>query len=592
MLDRDQRRLLGEFVRAHRERQRSINSAGRRRTPGLRREELAQQAGISTTWCAWIEQGRAVQASPRALSRLAKALGLSAFLSSFLFFSSFFSFSFLLFFFFFFLLFSSPPFSLLPSLPPSLLLSSLSLPSSPPSPSLSLLPSLSSLSSLLISLFPASPLSLLSHISLPSSLPSFSLSLLLSLSPPPHPPSPSPSPLSLSLYHLHHLFLSSPPSPLSLSLPSSFPSLPPPSLSSLFSSLSFPLPLPTSPLPPSPLPPLSLLFFSHHSPFSLFYLPPPPSSPPPLSPPLPSPLLLAHISLSPPLSPPHPPPASLLFPTSPPTPSVPSFFRSPFPPPILLLLPPPPLPPPSLPVPPHISLLFLPPSPPHSSPPHISHPSPTTSSTTTHSHPSTPSTPHSHTQSSTSNNPITLPPLAERAYLFELAGCLDPELPPEPAGDAPASLLAGVLAIKHPAYGLDRLWNACCWNAAAALLFRGWLDGDNQRNLLRFVFLAPAARKLIPGWENRARRLLAEFRADYSHNFRDSRVRTLVETLRRDSPLFTKAWDEQGVRYRSGGVRHFSHPDDGPLRFEQHTFSPSERPDHKLVMLVPIARVA
>ena len=74
MLDRDQRRLLGEFVRAHRERQRSINSAGRRRTPGLRREELAQQAGISTTWCAWIEQGRAVQASPRALSRLAKAL--------------------------------------------------------------------------------------------------------------------------------------------------------------------------------------------------------------------------------------------------------------------------------------------------------------------------------------------------------------------------------------------------------------------------------------------------------------------------------------------------------------------------------------
>ena len=259
MLDRDQRRLLSEFVRTHRERQRSINSAGRRRTPGLRREELAQQAGISTTWCAWIEQGRAVQASPRALSRLAKALGLSA---------------------------------------------------------------------------------------------------------------------------------------------------------------------------------------------------------------------------------------------------------------------------------------------------------------------------------------------AERAYLFELAGCLDPELPPEPAGDAPASLLAGVLAIKHPAYGLDRLWNACCWNAAAALLFRGWLDGDNQRNLLRFVFLAPAARKLIPGWENRTRRLLAEFRADYSHNFRDSRVRTLVETLRRDSPLFTKAWDEQGVRYRSGGVRHFSHPDDGPLRFEQHTFSPSERPDHKLVMLVPIARVA
>jgi transcriptional regulator with XRE-family HTH domain len=181
---------------------------------------------------------------------------------------------------------------------------------------------------------------------------------------------------------------------------------------------------------------------------------------------------------------------------------------------------------------------------------------------------------------------------AERAYLFELAGCLDPELPPEPAGDAPASLKAAVTGTKHPAYGLDRLWNACCWNPAAASLFRGWLDGDHQRNLLRFVFLDSSARKLIPRWEDRARRLLAEFRADYSHNFRDSRVRTLVETLRRDSPLFAKAWDEQGVQYRSGGVRSFSHPDDGPLRFEQHTFSSSERPDYKLVMLVPISRVA
>lgn len=50
---------------------------GRRRTPGLRREELAQRAGISATWCAWLEQGREVQASPHALSRLARALGLT-----------------------------------------------------------------------------------------------------------------------------------------------------------------------------------------------------------------------------------------------------------------------------------------------------------------------------------------------------------------------------------------------------------------------------------------------------------------------------------------------------------------------------------
>lgn len=176
---------------------------------------------------------------------------------------------------------------------------------------------------------------------------------------------------------------------------------------------------------------------------------------------------------------------------------------------------------------------------------------------------------------------------AERAYLFELAGRVDPKTPSDPTADAPASLRAVIAAIEHPAYGLDRLWNACCWNDAAASLFRGWLDGNHQRNLLRFVLSSPAARKLIPEWEDRARRLLAEFRADYSHNFRDARVRALVDALRRESPLFSKVWNEQDVRYRAGGLRTFQHPDKGLLRFEQHAFSLAERPDYKLVVLLP-----
>ncbi|HEX2940715.1 MAG TPA: helix-turn-helix transcriptional regulator [Rhodopila sp.] len=177
---------------------------------------------------------------------------------------------------------------------------------------------------------------------------------------------------------------------------------------------------------------------------------------------------------------------------------------------------------------------------------------------------------------------------AERAYLFELAGRLDPEAPAESVADVPMSLRAVVAAIDHPAYGLDRLWNACCWNAAAARLFRGWLDDEHQRNLLRFVFLSDAARTLIPEWKDRARRLLAEFRADYGHSFRDARVRGLVESLRAESRLFAAAWDAQGVQHRAGGLRSFTHPEDGPLFFAQHTFSPSERPDYKLVMLVPV----
>src|SRR5271156_4415251 len=70
----DERRALGVFLRAHRERLPPPASAsGRRRTPGLRREELAEACGVSLTWVTWLEQGRDVSASPHALARPAEA---------------------------------------------------------------------------------------------------------------------------------------------------------------------------------------------------------------------------------------------------------------------------------------------------------------------------------------------------------------------------------------------------------------------------------------------------------------------------------------------------------------------------------------
>ena len=51
----DARRALGAFLRAHRERlPPSVGAVGRRRTPGLRREEIAQACGASLTWIAWL----------------------------------------------------------------------------------------------------------------------------------------------------------------------------------------------------------------------------------------------------------------------------------------------------------------------------------------------------------------------------------------------------------------------------------------------------------------------------------------------------------------------------------------------------------
>ena len=52
-------------------------AAGRRRTPGLRREEVAQRANISPTWYTWLEQGRGGAPSADVLNRIAAALMLT-----------------------------------------------------------------------------------------------------------------------------------------------------------------------------------------------------------------------------------------------------------------------------------------------------------------------------------------------------------------------------------------------------------------------------------------------------------------------------------------------------------------------------------
>lgn len=51
--------------------------ASRRRTPGLRREEVAQRANISSTWYTWLEQGRGGAPSADVLDRIARALMLT-----------------------------------------------------------------------------------------------------------------------------------------------------------------------------------------------------------------------------------------------------------------------------------------------------------------------------------------------------------------------------------------------------------------------------------------------------------------------------------------------------------------------------------
>jgi transcriptional regulator with XRE-family HTH domain len=73
---------LAEFLRARRAALRpadvGLPPGARRRTQGLRREEVALLAGVSVSWYTWLEQGRPINASLDVLDALARALQLDA----------------------------------------------------------------------------------------------------------------------------------------------------------------------------------------------------------------------------------------------------------------------------------------------------------------------------------------------------------------------------------------------------------------------------------------------------------------------------------------------------------------------------------
>jgi hypothetical protein len=148
---------------------------------------------------------------------------------------------------------------------------------------------------------------------------------------------------------------------------------------------------------------------------------------------------------------------------------------------------------------------------------------------------------------------------------------------------------------------LDRHWDAVAWNRASAELFVDWLGApvrrrrdapllphpDLDRNLVRYVFLDKRAPPFIVDWNERARRLVAEYRADTA-SWRDDPVQqSFVHELCAASTAFDAAWRSQQVQSRDGGLRSFQHARRGLRHYEQFTLHMAQRTGLKLTVLVP-----
>ncbi|HQN65260.1 MAG TPA: helix-turn-helix transcriptional regulator [Rugosibacter sp.] len=195
----------------------------------------------------------------------------------------------------------------------------------------------------------------------------------------------------------------------------------------------------------------------------------------------------------------------------------------------------------------------------------------------------------------------------ERSYLFDMADRRDPRASAAEEDAVPQTLVSMLANIHIPAYIMGRTWDLLAWNQPASDLFIDWLDNFSTRNesekttiraepveaqnvppnLLRFVFTNPQAKQFVVNWEMRARRLVAEFRADCRSRLEEPELKKLVTELAQASAEFDRFWKQHDVLERQGGQREFNHQKLGLISYQQVTLRPVEQEQLKLVLLQP-----
>jgi transcriptional regulator with XRE-family HTH domain len=140
-----------------------------------------------------------------------------------------------------------------------------------------------------------------------------------------------------------------------------------------------------------------------------------------------------------------------------------------------------------------------------------------------------------------------------------------------------------------PAYVIDARWNVVAWNAGQERLFPRFATIDAaDRNLVWIVFCDPGARALIGDWENEARRVLSQFRAETIALADDAEHHALVSRLQESSAEFAQWWPRHDVGGFAEHVRTFHHPVAGELRLLNEQLIPAGEPDLRLIIHVAL----
>ncbi|OWT71540.1 MULTISPECIES: helix-turn-helix transcriptional regulator [unclassified Achromobacter] len=174
----------------------------------------------------------------------------------------------------------------------------------------------------------------------------------------------------------------------------------------------------------------------------------------------------------------------------------------------------------------------------------------------------------------------------EAAHLRALARSGDRQ--PFTCERVPGPIANLIATLGLPAYVTGMRWDLLAWNAAASDLLGFDRLAEADCNILVFMFIEPASRRLFGAtWTSEARRMIALFRATHDLYADDPAFVELVERLRAHSTEFAKWWNAHDVRGGASGQKVLTHPERGAQRYDYATFQANDDPALKLAIYTP-----
>ena len=136
-----------------------------------------------------------------------------------------------------------------------------------------------------------------------------------------------------------------------------------------------------------------------------------------------------------------------------------------------------------------------------------------------------------------------------------------------------------------PAYVLSRTYDVLAANPGGWRLLPGLTEWPaRQRNTIRYTFLHPTARDLLPDWEQKARACVAQLRA-VAGSYPDAPdLAALVGELIVKSPDFGRLWERYEVRRVGNGQKIYRHPNVGTMTLDHEVLELNRTDGQRLVV--------